>query len=158
MNYKVRRATLSDIDEIINLCEEHARYEGATYLKGGKAARLLEFLFNDNPSLHCLIAESGNEIIGYVTYTFELSTWDASYYTHMDCLYLSTSARGFGVGEALVREIAIQTKSKGLHQIQWQTPIANERAIRFYNRLGATAKEKLRFYVNDDIINQLIKT
>jgi ribosomal protein S18 acetylase RimI-like enzyme len=157
MNYKIRRATPVDIDEIINLCEEHAVFEGTTYWKNGKAERLSEFLFNDNPRLQCLIAENGDGIVGYATYSFEISTWDAGYFTHMDCLYLRSSARGIGIGEALVKEIAKQTRANGLCQLQWQTPISNERAIKFYYRLGANSKEKLRFYINEDIINQLLK-
>lgn len=158
MNYKIRRATALDMDEIIHLCNEHTEYEGATYSKDGKAERLSKFLFNDNPVVHCLIAENEGEIVGYATYSFEFSTWEAGYYTHVDCLYLRSSARGQGIGEAMMREIACQTKAKGLCQMQWQTPISNEKAIGFYERLGATAKEKLRFYFNDDLINQFIKT
>lgn len=157
MNYKIRRATPVDMDEIINLCEEHAEYEGAVYRKDGKAKRLSEVLFNDKPRLQCLIAENGDGIVGYATFSFEISTWDANYYTHMDCLYLRSSARGQGIGEALVKEIAKQTRAKGLCQLQWQTPRSNERAIKFYCRLGASAKEKLRFYINEDVINQLLK-
>lgn len=156
MNYKIRRATALDMDEIISLCNEHAEYEGATFLKDGKMERLSQFLFTDKPAIHCLIAEGNHGIVGYATYAFEFSTWDACYYTHLDCLYLRAAARGLGIGEALVREIAKQTNANGLHQMQWQTPSSNERAIRFYHRLGARAKEKLRFYVNGDTLNKLI--
>lgn len=158
MNYQIRRATAVDIHEIINLCREHAEYEGATYSKDGKVERLSKFLFNNDPVVHFLIVENEGEIVGYATYSFEFSTWEADYYTHVDCLYLRSSARGQGIGEALMKEIACQTKAKGLSQMQWQTPISNEKAIGFYDHLGATAKEKLRFYFNDDLINQFIKT
>jgi hypothetical protein len=31
--------------------------------------------------------------------------------------------------------------------VQWQTPAWNEGAIRFYDRIGAVSKEKLRFFL-----------
>ncbi len=35
----------------------------------------------------------------------------------------------------------------GCEGIQWQTPIFNTRAMKFYERLGATANDKRRFYL-----------
>lgn len=99
--------------------------------------------------MFCLIAESENQIAGYATYMFEFSTWDADFYVHMDCLFIRDFARGFGIGEALVKEIGEETKKNNCSLIQWQTPTFNERAIKFYYRIGATSKEKLRMYLTN---------
>lgn len=157
MNYEVRKAMSSDIDEIIKLCGEHAEYEQSSYSPEGKAEKLTPFLFSDDPRLYCLIATSKQNILGYATYMFEFSTWDAGLYVHMDCLYLRPDARGFGIGEAFIKEIARQAKANGCKVVQWQTPVFNERAIKFYYRIGATAKEKLRLYVNEETIEKLLK-
>jgi GNAT superfamily N-acetyltransferase len=153
MNYKIRSAIQADIEEIIKLCGEHAEYEQASYSQEGKAERLSSFLFTGSPRLYCLIAENEKEILGYATYMLEFSTWDAGFYVHMDCLYLRPNARGSGIGEALIKEIAKAAKENNCTQIQWQTPVFNERAIKFYYRIGATSKEKLRMYVNERFIN-----
>lgn len=145
MDYNIRKATPSDIFEIINLCVAHAEYEKASYNSVGKAERLEKMLFCENPHLHCLIAESNKKIVGYATFSCECSTWNAAYYTHMDCLFLSESYRGFGIGEALVNEIIKHSIREEAHHIEWQTPIFNERSIKFYNRIGAISKEKIRF-------------
>ena len=157
MKYSIRKAIPEDISEIINLCAEHAEYEQVSYSPEGKAEKLAAFIFIDNPRLYCLVAEDEEGIVGYATYMFEFSTWDAGFFVHMDCLYLRPHARGFGIGEAFIKEIAKQTKQNGCNLIQWQTPVFNERAIKFYYRIGATAKEKLRLYVNEETINKLIK-
>ncbi len=157
MNYKIRKAGPTDINEIIKLCAEHAEYEKANYDAKGKAEKLFPFLFGPNPKLFCLIAESDNQILGYSTYSFEMSTWDAELYTHMDCLYLRPQYRSLGIGEALVKEIAKAASVNNCKIMQWQTPVFNERAIKFYYRIGATSKEKLRLYVDEAAINQLIK-
>jgi GNAT superfamily N-acetyltransferase len=156
MNYTIRKAIPADIAEIINLCGEHAEYEKAEYSSEGKAEKLSAFLFAENPRVHCLIAENENGIVGYATYMLEFSTWDADFYVHMDCLYLRDFARGFGIGEALIEEIARYANANECNQIQWQTPVFNERAIKFYYRIGATSKQKLRLYVNEETINRLI--
>lgn len=145
--YHIRKAGPADIEEIVQLCAEHAEYERAAYEAEGKAEKLFAYLFADEPCLYCLIAEQGDEVLGYATYMFEFSTWDAGFYAHMDCLYLRPQARGFGIGEALVQEIVKAAKAQGCSVVQWQTPDFNVRAIKFYHRIGAQAKSKQRFYL-----------
>jgi GNAT superfamily N-acetyltransferase len=145
MNYTIRKAKESDLAEIILLCKEHATYERADYERLGKAEKLYNMLFCENPHLHCLIVECNTEIVGYAAFSKECSTWNAAYYVYMDCLFIREKFRGFGIGAALVEEIVEFSKRVNAHHIEWQTPVFNERAIKFYNRIGATGKEKMRF-------------
>ena len=156
MEFHIRKAQPSDVAEIIRLCAEHSEYEKASYSSEGKAEKLASFLFNVHPHIFCILAESGKDILGFATYMFEFSTWDAAFYTHMDCLYLRPHARGLGIGEKLIKEIAKAAKENDCKQIQWQTPVFNERAIKFYHRIGAASKEKLRLYIDETTINKLI--
>jgi ribosomal protein S18 acetylase RimI-like enzyme len=146
MHYTLRNAKPSDIEELINLCAEHAEYEKASYSREGKAEKLAAHLFSPTTTLSCLIAEQDNKILGYATYLVEYSTWDADFFVYMDCLYLREACRGFGIGEALVKKIEEQARLKNIKQIQWHTPVFNVRAIHFYRRIGADSKEKVRFY------------
>ena len=156
MNYQIRKAEPKDIDEIIKLCAEHAEFEKADFSAMGKAEKLAEFLFSDNPPVFCLVAEKDDgEILGYSTFMPEFSTWDADYYVYMDCLFLRPHARSFGIGEQLIKEIARFAKEQNIQQIQWHTPDFNERAIKFYHRIGASSKEKTRFYLNERTIEKL---
>ena len=157
INYRIRKALPRDIDELIRLCAEHAEYEQAEYSPNNKKQKLAKQLFSDNPKLYCFIVEGESEILGYCTYTFDYSTWDADFFAYMDCLYLRPQARNFGIGEELVKHIAKHSKQVNCKIIQWHTPNFNVRAIKFYHRIGATSKQKTRFYLNDDAMLQLIK-
>lgn len=75
--YRIRRAVPADIEEIVRLCAEHAADERAGYDAEGKAKRLQPFLFGTTPRLYCLIAEQDGNVLGYATYMYEFSTWDA---------------------------------------------------------------------------------
>jgi ribosomal protein S18 acetylase RimI-like enzyme len=146
MNYIIRNASPSDISEIINLCAEHSEYEQAEYSRTGKAEKLAAYLFSPSSRLHCLIVESEGKIAGYASYFFDYSTWDADFFTYMDCLYLRPEYRGFGIGEALIKKIEAHSREQSIGQIQWHTPVFNTRAIKFYHRIGANSKDKIRFY------------
>ncbi|GAA3391048.1 GNAT family N-acetyltransferase [Streptomyces roseoviridis] len=143
----VRPARPGDLDRVAELAAEHAAYEKAAPPPPDLAARLHRLLFEPAaPRLRCLVAElPDGTLAGYATCAPELSTWDAAEYLHMDCLYLTEPARGHGLGPLLMAAVREEARALGLPFVQWQTPTWNEGAIRFYDRLGATAKEKRRY-------------
>jgi len=143
----IRHAVKNDLDQIIELCDQHAAYEGAPYSKTGKKERLGLYLFTERPPLMCLVVEQDERIKGYATYMREFSTWDASYYMHMDCLFLKEEMRGQGIGKKLVAMITEAAEESDCVNVQWQTPTDNTNAIMFYDKLGAFSRHKLRFFL-----------
>jgi GNAT superfamily N-acetyltransferase len=141
----IRPVSRHDLAALIELCAEHAAYEGASYDPQGKVESLTRALFAPHPRLYAWVVEQRGRLVGYATATQEFSTWDAACFLHMDCLYLREETRGLGPGRQFVMEIASLAYRLGCVNVQWQTPVWNERAIRFYQRLGGEGKEKVRF-------------
>lgn len=148
MEYLIREFEERDIQKLVQLCERHARYEGASYDCTNKEKLLLNALTSATPPLKCLIVEVRQQVIGYTTYGLNFSTWEAKYFLHMDCLYLDEGFRGFGIGNEIISRLKAQAKHLGCELLQWQTPTSNVDAIRFYNRLGAISLDKKRFFLN----------
>lgn len=157
MDYVIRHARKADIGEIVRLCGEHATYEGADYSPEGKDKQLALHLFASKYTLRCIVVEHGSKLVGYATCSLEFSTWDASHYMHMDCLYLQETYRGMGIGRKLLKEVAMEAYKQGCTLVQWQTPESNTNAIEFYHRMGATSKKKLRMYLSGDPLYKLQK-
>jgi GNAT superfamily N-acetyltransferase len=143
----IRFATLQDLSALVELCALHATYEQSDYSNEGKAEALRQQLFNVHPALYCLVVEENEQLIGYATYMKQFSTWEASFYIYMDCLFMKETARNKGIGQQLVERIQLEGAKLGCTLIQWQTPDFNHRAIQFYHRIGATAKSKERFFL-----------
>ncbi|MFD2561798.1 GNAT family N-acetyltransferase [Aquimarina rubra] len=148
--FHIRKALENDIPSIIRLCEKHAAFEKSEYRKKGKVKKLSEAIFSNIPKLFCLVVEVKGELVGYATYMKQYSTWDTEEYMYMDCLYLEESYRGSGIGEKIMVSIGQESKKLGCKLMQWQTPKFNERAAKFYHRIGAISKEKLRFFMQND--------
>ncbi|MFH9724125.1 GNAT family N-acetyltransferase [Streptomyces sp. NPDC017254] len=144
---EVRHARPEDLPRVVELIVEHAVYEKAEPPAPGLADRLARLLFGpEPPRLRCLVAVlPDGTLAGYASCAPELSTWDGAEYLHMDCLYLTGTSRGHGLGPLLMAAVRAEASRLGLAEIQWQTPEWNEDAIRFYDRLGATSKEKRRY-------------
>ncbi|MCJ8339567.1 MAG: GNAT family N-acetyltransferase [Pseudomonadales bacterium] len=144
----IRDAKLSDLDDLIGLCQQHAQFELSAYNPAGKKQRLEEHLFAAGSTVQALVVELDRQLIGYATFIPQFSTWDAQYYLYLDCLFLNDKSRGKGLGEELIEAIKQRARLLECRLIQWQTPEFNTRAIKFYQRIGATAKSKQRFFLS----------
>ncbi|MGW5402311.1 N-acetyltransferase family protein [Streptomyces sp. NPDC003952] len=145
----VRPARPEDLPRLVELMGEHMAYERSAPRPAGPAGlagRLGAQLFAEGSRLWVLLARTPEgEVAGYAACSAEFSFWEAREYLHMDCLYLAEEARGHGLGAALMDGVAALARERGLGRVEWQTPDWNEGAIRFYDRLGATGKPKLRY-------------
>ncbi len=150
MDAGIRWAKPEDMDELVRMCAEHAAYERSSFDPVGKESALGRMLFAPDARLKCLVAQDNGQLIGYATFSVEVSTWDADRYMHMDCLFLRPEARNKGLGLALMRRIAQEALAQGVVRMQWQTPSFNVDAIRFYDRLGPEKKEKFRMFLGGE--------
>jgi ribosomal protein S18 acetylase RimI-like enzyme len=145
MEYSIRNCELADLPKLVLLCQKHAAFEKADFSIAGKEEALQKALFSEKQRLNCLVVATTDTIVGYASYTFDYSTWDTADFMYMDCLFLEEEVRSFGIGELLIDRLKLIAVEKECANIQWQTPQFNERAIKFYNRIGAKGKDKVRF-------------
>lgn len=142
----IRYAKETDIEQIIALCEEHALYERSKFEKENKKEMLFKYLFGPKKILQCIVIEQKQRLLGYATFIKQFSTWDASFYIYLDCLFLKEEIRGKRIGNTIMGVIKEYALSEQCKTIQWQTPDFNKQAHRFYNKLGAKSKSKERFF------------
>jgi GNAT superfamily N-acetyltransferase len=148
MEYLIRKIEIPDLPRFTELCENHAAYEMSNYDTHGKVDALQRAIFSESQKLHCFVVEHDSKLVGYYTYTFDFSTWDARTFMHLDCLYLEPEYRGLKIGEQIFEDLKKIALNNGCVNIQWQTPDFNERAIKFYNKIGGKGKSKMRFSIN----------
>lgn len=137
---KVREATRDDADAIGTLSGEFAAYlrslgdtadfqfNARTYLRDG---------FGDSPAFQGLVAETDNEVVGYLLYHPGYDTDLAIRILHIIDLYVRPANRREGAGRALMKkagEICTAVGGKGL---RWSVYSPNRPAFQFYERLGA---------------------
>lgn len=134
-----------ELPELVQLMGEHARFERACFDAADKIPKLEHLIFDRPARLAVWVVEGPESLLGYAAFSREVSAWRAEEFLHLDCLFLRPEARSRGLGQTLMHGLAAEARRAGLRQIQWQTPIWNQDAARFYERLGGSAAEKLRF-------------
>lgn len=145
MKYVIRPAGEADLDELLFLMDEHAKFEKAAFFPGGKKERFRQALFADQPRFYCWVVEFENGLQGYASYTFDYSTWEAADFLYMDCLFLRPACRGLGIGSEILSRLKSIARIQNCVCIQWQTPSFNTSAIDFYHKNKAISTEKVRF-------------
>ena len=141
--WAVRPARAADAPALATLCAAHAAYEGIPHDAGGHAERLADALGAGR--LRAWLGWLRGDAVGYASATPDFATLTARPFLHLDCLYLEPAARGQGLGAELLAAVTAQARALGCTQLQWQTPVWNADAIRFYDRLGATRLVKQRY-------------
>lgn len=103
---------------------------------------------HSDSKINGLIAENNGQIVGFAHYIFRPSTWEVADFCYLEDLFVDPSARGQGVGRALIKvleDIAIAAGSKLLY---WTTAPDNTTARRLYDSVAITDRVQYKIYLN----------
>jgi GNAT superfamily N-acetyltransferase len=132
----VRRARPEDGPRIIDLDRELARFVKLRPPDDVETGRLLSWIF-ESQRLEALVAELDGMVEGVALFYEGLGTFRAKPFLYLEDLVISEPARSRGIGEALMAALAREAVSRGALRVEWAVLDWNERAMRFYERLGA---------------------
>ena len=132
----VRRARREDGPRIVALDRELARFEKLRPADDEEAGRLLSWIF-DSKKLEALVVELEGAVEGVALFYEGLGSFRARPFLYLEDLVVSEAARSCGIGEALMAALAREAVSRNALRLEWVVLHWNERAMRFYDRLGA---------------------
>jgi ribosomal protein S18 acetylase RimI-like enzyme len=136
----IRRATPADASTVLELLLELADHEDSTpyvHVDSDAWRGLLS-----NPDVVVFLAEHDGHPVGYVSSVVQLNLWQGRHLLALDDLYVRAEHRGQHVGEDLMRALARHARAAGHQLIRWELETDNAGARRFYQRLGATVRDK----------------
>jgi len=88
------------------------------------------------PGSHVLLAEEGDRVAGLLSYSLRPNLYHAASSALIEELVVRESARGRGVGSALMSELLRRLPSQGCAEVSVTTMPDNDGAIRFYRAHG----------------------
>jgi GNAT superfamily N-acetyltransferase len=135
----VRPAEPRDVALLLELFGELAEYEHLEHELCATEERLSGALFGGRPAAEALIAEHGDEAVGYALFFPTFSSFLASEGIWLEDLFVRLPHRGTGVGRALLSAVASRVRECGGERLEWAALDWNEPALGFYRRLGASA-------------------
>jgi GNAT superfamily N-acetyltransferase len=135
----IRAVARQDYDQWLPLWEGYnASYgrSGATALSSEVTQTTWERFFDGYEPVHALVAESGNRLLGLAHYIFHRSTTAIGPNCYLQDLFTSQTARGKGVGRALINAVCEQAKHAGSSRVYWQTHESNRTAMQLYDKVA----------------------
>lgn len=133
----LRAATAADVPVIVQFIEALADYERLRHECVADAAAVHATLFGPHPAAEVILAEEQGTPVGFALFYPTYSTFLARAGMHLEDLFVVPSARGAGVGRALLRRLASLSLERGYGRLEWAVLDWNTPAIRFYESLDA---------------------
>nr|WP_254227612.1 GNAT family N-acetyltransferase [Burkholderia gladioli] len=93
--------------------------------------------FDGYEPMHAMVAESASEIVGLVHFLYHRHTTLAGPICYLQDLYTLASARGKGVGRALIEAVYREARQDGAERVYWQTHETNQTAMKLYDQLAS---------------------
>lgn len=85
--------------------------------------------------MRCRLAEDQGQLLGFAIYQHHPSTWVMGDDCYLEDLFVTPSARGQGVGRALIGDLIHIARAKGWKRLYWNTEITNAQARRLYDSI-----------------------
>ncbi len=152
----IRTATPDDVPTIFSLIQALAAYEKLSHCVTGTAAQLGQDLFGPRPLAEAVLAQWGEDVVGFALFFPTYSTFLTGPGLHLEDLFVLPDYRGRGIGRALLTHVGALAQERGCGRLEWAVLDWNVGAIAFYEGMGATVLPDWRICrVEGEALDQL---
>ena len=156
MSGAVRTARPGDVPDVLALVRELATYEREPDAVETTGQMLHDALFGPSPVASCHVAVLDGQIVGMALWYVTFSTWKGVPGLWLEDLFVRESARGTGLGRALLQTLAAVCVDRGYARFEWWVLDWNAPAIGFYASLGAVPQDEWTVHrVDGDALREL---
>lgn len=92
--------------------------------------------FDAHEPIHAVVAVRDGGLVGLAHFLFHRSTIQSGLTCYLQDLFTTQSARGKGVGRALINAVSEHAKSNGAQRLYWHTHETNTTAMQLYDKVA----------------------
>ena len=134
---RIEPVTEAQLEQLLPLIGAYQRfYEVEDIDEERNRAFFTRFIAPSDDGL-LLAAWRNDEILGYACLYWHFTSLVPAETVLMNDLFVTTEARGQGVGRALIQASADVARTRGAHHLEWATAPDNKTAHRLYDATGA---------------------
>ncbi len=136
----IRTVEASDFDAWLPLWDGYNAFykrSGATALADDITRTTWARFLDAHEPVHALVAEAEGRLLGLAHSLFHRSTTRIEPTCYLQDLYVDDTARGAGVGRALIAAVADRARAAGAFRLYWQTHESNADARALYDKVAA---------------------
>jgi GNAT superfamily N-acetyltransferase len=137
MSVVIRDAAPGDEPVIVDFIMKLAAYERLAHEAVATTADIERELFGPSPKVFCQLAEVDGKPAGFALWYYTFSTFQGRHGIWLEDLFVNPEMRGYGVGKALLADLAQRCVREGLGRYEWNVLDWNQPSIDFYISQGA---------------------
>jgi len=135
----IRPVSRKDYDQWLLLWHGYNAFygrSGATALSPEMNQMTWTRFFDSYEPVHALVADSDGQLLGLTHYLFHRSTVSVEPVCYLQDLFTMKTARGKGIGRALIHAVYEQAQRAGSPRVYWHTHETNRTAMRVYDQVA----------------------
>ena len=136
MKIQIREGRRTDARRFIGLVLALADFEHLDPPSKEGRTRLIDDIFRKK-KVNLLVAAEGRRLVGYALYFYTYSSFVARPTLYLEDLFVLEKYRKLGIGFSLFRKCVEIAVAEGCGRMEWAVLTWNEKALRFYERMGA---------------------
>lgn len=138
----IRKAEPSDANTLVQLIGELAEFENLSHLVKVTPSAITEHVLGPQPAAQAVMAHAGptaaDPVVAFALYFTNFSTFLGRPGLYLEDLYVQPQWRGRGLGRALLQHLGALAVQRGCGRFEWSVLDWNDKAIAFYEKMGAT--------------------
>jgi len=140
--FVIRFAEKEDTGLILHFIKGLAEYEKLSHEVTATEDLLQETLFGTRQVAEVVIGEYRGDAVAFALFFHNYSTFLGRPGIYLEDLFVKPEMRGLGFGKALLAYLAKLATERKCGRVEWSVLDWNSPAIRFYQKLGAVAKDE----------------
>ncbi|MDJ0922588.1 MAG: GNAT family N-acetyltransferase [Henriciella sp.] len=136
MRIDIRPLTAADRDIWAELWTGYLTFYESTVAPAVYDTTFQRLLEDGSYEPSCLLAWEGEEAVGLVHYLFHRHCWRQENVCYLQDLFASETARGKGVGRALIEAVYVVADRENCPTVYWTTAEDNHIARQLYDRIA----------------------
>ena len=144
------------MDLVLTFIRKIAEYGDLSDEVSATAEDIRAALFGPKPVAYAVLASWGTEPAGFAIYSFTFASFVGKTGIFVENLYVEQGHRNKGVGKAMLVHLAQLGRRLGCGRLEWAVLNWNERAMEFYQDLGALPMDEwTTFRLTGDALEKL---
>lgn len=137
MEISINAIREDDLEEIVALMRDFARYEDLSAYCTATADRLWTAIFGDGSFVEGLVARDGEKPVGYALFHPSFSSFRGERGMYLEDIYIDANYRRHNLGHRMLQRIARRANELGFERIDFMVLDWNRPAVDFYLKHGA---------------------
>ena len=153
---QIRAAIEGDTAVILEFIRKLAEYGDISDEVFATAEDVRAALFGPRRVAEVVLAYAGSDPVGFALYSYGFASFRGKPGIYIEDFFVEQTRRGGGIGKALLVYLVKLGVERGCARLEWSVLNWNERAMEFYQDLGAVAMDEwTTFRLNGDAMERL---